>query len=207
MTSDTSTDAVVKLSKEISALASREAQTMPTGWQDAYWLYAKTADAMLALAAERDALRAKLDEARNQAPMNVMTSKLFADLNILLAQHAEMGARVQMLEAENAALRGGGISDIAGERKRQIEAEGWTPEHDDEHTGGELAKAAGCYAWAAAQSDGLREILVTPPPTWPEEWAADWWKLKDRRSDLVRAGALIAAEIERLDRAASKGRP
>ena len=97
-----------------------------------------------------------------------------------------------------------GIEAIAAERRRQIEAEGWTPEHDDDHAGGELAKAAGCYAWAAAQSDELRGVFRDPPPTWPPIWGSKWWKLKDRRSDLVRAGALIAAEIGRLDRAAAR---
>lgn len=36
----------------------------------------------------------------------------------------------------------GVIAEIAAERKRQIEAEGWTPEHDDAHDKGELARAA-----------------------------------------------------------------
>jgi hypothetical protein len=32
--------------------------------------------------------------------------------------------------------------------------------------------------------------------------ADEWWKPTNRRRDLVKAGALILAEIERLDRAA-----
>lgn len=36
-------------------------------------------------------------------------------------------------------------------------------------------------------------------------WHSRWWKPKDRRCNLVRAGALIVAEIERLDRAAALG--
>ncbi|MEN9062881.1 hypothetical protein [Ponticoccus litoralis] len=96
MTTDTSTEAVNRLASVLAACD--KPVTMGAVATD-------VAVTLRALAAERDALRAKLDEARNQAPMNVMTSKLFADLNILLAQHAEMGARVQMLEAENAALR------------------------------------------------------------------------------------------------------
>lgn len=39
-----------------------------------------------------------------------------------------------------------GIEIIAEERKRQIEVEGWTLEHDDEHRCGELSDAAVCYA-------------------------------------------------------------
>lgn len=39
-----------------------------------------------------------------------------------------------------------GATRIADERKRQIEKEGWTPNHDDEHEENELAFAAVCYA-------------------------------------------------------------
>jgi hypothetical protein len=39
-----------------------------------------------------------------------------------------------------------GIELIAAERKRQIEAKGWTYEHDDAHEEGELIAAAVCYA-------------------------------------------------------------
>jgi hypothetical protein len=85
------------------------------------------------------------------------------------------------------------LADIAAERARQIEVEGWTPEHDDKHGKGELVHAAECYIARAPRT-------AYPPPHWP--WDRDWWKPKDRRSNLVRAGALIAAEIERLDRAA-----
>lgn len=86
-----------------------------------------------------------------------------------------------------------GIEAIAAERRRQVASENWSPEHDDAHESGELARAAVCYA----QEAGGR--LVCPPKLWP--WEASWWKPKDRRSDLVRAGALIAAEIDRIDRA------
>ena len=84
--------------------------------------------------------------------------------------------------------------DVAAERRRQIEAEGWTPEHDDEHANGELALAATCYA-AWGEGDPM-------PMRWP--WAADWWKPKDERRNLVRAAALLLAEIERLDRNAAR---
>ena len=89
-----------------------------------------------------------------------------------------------------------GIAAIAAERLRQIKAEGWTTEHDDAHESGAMARAAACYA----QEAGGR--LVHPPRGWP--WEKSWWKPKDRRSDLVRAGALIAAEIERINRAVEK---
>ena len=81
--------------------------------------------------------------------------------------------------------------DVIAERVRQTESEGWTAEHDDEHEGGELAEAAACYALGTATSD-----------TWPGSWDQAWWKPRDRRRNLVRAAALLIAEIERLDRAA-----
>lgn len=87
---------------------------------------------------------------------------------------------------------------VIEERQRHIHGEGWTHSHDDRHAGGELAKAAACYAcigWG-----GHRESILVSE-TWP--WAADWWKPTDRRRNLVKAGALILAEIERLDRAAA----
>lgn len=92
------------------------------------------------------------------------------------------------------------LYDLLAERLRQVDDEGWSPEHDDQHAFGELAKAAGCYAWIAGTSDNLRLIFDAPPPTWPSNWGSDWWKPTDRRRDLVKAGALILAEIERLDR-------
>ena len=89
------------------------------------------------------------------------------------------------------------VLDVAAERRRQIEAEGWTPEHDDEHSVGELAKAAACYALVSAGFNPDATITV-----WP--WHRLWWKPSDKRRNLVKAGALILAEIERLDRMAER---
>lgn len=98
------------------------------------------------------------------------------------------------------------FSDVLTERGRQMTEEGWTFEHDDQHKNGEMARAAACYAWAAALSNDVRALMsdtewseaVVFRRLWP--WDAAWWKPKDRRRDLVRAAALIVAEIERLDR-------
>ena len=87
--------------------------------------------------------------------------------------------------------------DVLAERQRQISAEGWTPEHDDEHADGEMARAAACYARCAHVQMGAKAPL--PPNIWP--WLEAWWKPSTPRRDLVKAGALILAEIERLDRA------
>lgn len=87
-----------------------------------------------------------------------------------------------------------GIELIAEERQRQIEVEGWTPEHDAEHEYGELAIAACCYAWKEGDAYPCRQDW------WP--WADEWWKPspKNRIRELQKAGALIAAEIDRLQR-------
>ncbi|HFP9442292.1 TPA: hypothetical protein ACHOZM_004994 [Raoultella ornithinolytica] len=87
-------------------------------------------------------------------------------------------------------------TDVLAERQRQITAEGWTPGHDDEYEHGELADAAGCYALSSELFDCAGE----PPRPWP--WPDEWWKPTNRRRDLVKAGALILAEIERIDRTA-----
>ena len=99
------------------------------------------------------------------------------------------------------------IDEIAAERRRQIEVEGWTPEHDDEHGNRQMAQAAACYAeqyvgrsWVFAEPrDGeARYQSDEMHDDWP--WGVSWWKPKSPRRDLIRAGALIVAEIERLDR-------
>lgn len=92
--------------------------------------------------------------------------------------------------AQTAAAR-----DVLAERQRQISAEGWTPEHDDAHADEQLARAAACYALPQGDYE-----IPEPPEFWP--WEVAWWKPGDRRRELIKAGALILAGIERLDRAA-----
>ena len=110
-----------------------------------------------------------------------------------------------------------GAKRIARERERQINAEGWTPEHDDEHDGDELAWAAVCYAAPGpVQSEreiratcGCREAMCPHEPMFgpgfvdPWPWDESWDKRgqHDRIRQLEIAGALIAAEIDRLLRA------
>lgn len=88
------------------------------------------------------------------------------------------------------------LMDVIDERKRQLEKEGWAPEHDDRHTKGELAKAAFCYA----ASNYLDDVQLKK--LWPFDLS--WWKPANKRRDLVKAAALILAEIERLDRVEKK---
>ncbi len=95
-----------------------------------------------------------------------------------------------------------GAERIAAERQRQIEQEGWTAEHDDQHTEGELAWAAVCYAapgWVFRRAVSEREETLYFDP-WPETWGKHWDKRckHSRIRELEIAGALIAAEIDRL---------
>ncbi len=99
-----------------------------------------------------------------------------------------------------------GAARIAAERQRQIDTEGWTPEHDDEHCFGEIAGAASAYAALASRQEGsgLHEAEATKPPSQTWRWGhAQWKPSNDPIRNLVKAGALIATEIDRLDRAAA----
>lgn len=86
-----------------------------------------------------------------------------------------------------------GAELISEERQRQISEEGWTAEHDDEHSASELARAATVYACPPR----FRTVIQSSR-MWPWDW--ETYKPGNRISELVKAGALIAAEIDRLQR-------
>lgn len=87
---------------------------------------------------------------------------------------------------------------VLAERQRQVDGEGWTAEHDDQHEPGEMAAAGAAYAlntrWRRSGSAGVLPLAV-----WP--WSSDWWRPTTFRRDLVKSAALIIAEGERHDRA------
>jgi len=113
-----------------------------------------------------------------------------------------------------------GIEIITDERKRQLEVEGWTPEHDAKHTDGELAEAASVYAGFATSiivpvdnvfsndrnvhkvAEALKGtdacMLIPKTHRWPFD--KEWYKPTpdNRIKELAKAGALIAAEIDRI---------
>ena len=150
--------------------------------------------------------RAEKAEAERDAAREV--NKGYSNLiDILQAERDE--ARAQVAFNPTTVLAGATETprawlDVMGERVRQITAEGWTTEHDDCHLMAEMAQAAACYALSGTSGDeaiyihgrwkDYRDLI------WP--FARDCWKPTDRRRDLVKAGALILAEIERLDRGA-----
>lgn len=114
-----------------------------------------------------------------------------------------------------------GVTRIAAERKRQIEVEGWTVVHDEQHEGGELALAACCYAspvklYVEERFEGGPAFFDPFPDWWDGKWDKRFsygerknnpgnmvpdpgtYTFKERLDLLVKAGALIAAEIDRL---------
>ncbi len=121
-----------------------------------------------------------------------------------------------------------GAEQIATERQRQIDDEGYTPEHDDEHEDGSLAMAAICYAAPTKVyrfSDDFAQLLQFRDP-WPWTIPHDRrYRMGERRENpgnvlpdpdtytdaermelLVKAGALIAAEIDRIERRQEAGK-
>lgn len=100
---------------------------------------------------------------------------------------------------------------VIAERRRQIEVEGWTHEHDDDHRFGEIARAGIAYvAHAAFQGEGSGESYAArnkykeapPNSLWP--WLNKWWKPDEVRRDLVKGCALISAEGDKFDRSKRK---
>ena len=104
-----------------------------------------------------------------------------------------------------------GIERIADERRRQREKLGWSAMHDDDHEGGEMAMAAACYAADSklyVREDYAGAVHFVDP--WPWETHKDARTYTGNEPDpgkesnakrirlLEKAGALIAAEIDRL---------
>lgn len=89
-----------------------------------------------------------------------------------------------------------GIELIAEERQRQIEVEGYTAEHDMKHSSDDFAGAATAYAYPPAWTYPGADIRA-------EEWPFDEESYKpspdNRERELIKAGALIAAAIDRLN--------
>lgn len=93
-----------------------------------------------------------------------------------------------------------GIELIAEERQRQIKVEGWSAMHDSDHDYDQLATAGAVYALPDRLRHNINRSGDLMPSLWP--WERKWWKpVPDNRiRELVKAGALIAAEIDRLSR-------
>lgn len=148
-------------------------------------------------------LYSQLAASRKQPIVGVVDENedgLFADLETPEGVLVKWGDRlyahpVPARELTNAA------DSVLAERRRQIEAEGYSPAHDDEHVCDEIAALACFYAmppgvreWSAPDGYGVTLGCAVRPCGWEA-------KTGDRRDELVKAGALVLAEIERIDRA------
>lgn len=121
----------------------------------------------------------------------------------IISRPNSAGKREVVLDRREAEATSQAARDVLAERQRQVSVEGWDDIHDDCNDKSELAQAAACYALSGTPADEAvfihgrwkdpRDLF------WP--WDRAWWKPTNRRRDLVKAGALILAEIERLDRA------
>lgn len=192
--------------------------------------YMNVTTAIAKLEQERDAAQARVPELEKQEPVaEIVQREPFEDgsrnpcktiewAGQNAADDFPVGAKLYASPVAQAGQVPQAWIDVQAERRRQIEAEGWVPEHDDEHDGGELAAAGAAYALHAAdqlnpysQGDGGDEAPIFWP--WhdgiagrgegPEKTKPAWWKPTTARRDLVKACALALAEIERLDRAAA----
>jgi hypothetical protein len=96
-----------------------------------------------------------------------------------------------------------GAQLIALERERQLKIEGFGPEHDAMHTDHDLARAAESYLVTVTSPDEEAAETGKPRPAHDWPWGKKEWKPSaDPILKLVKAGALIAAEIDRLQRKA-----
>lgn len=86
------------------------------------------------------------------------------------------------------------ISDVIAERQRQQTVKGFSTEQDDTYVGFQLSAAAICYIEPMEAEN-----------YWPADWYDDSFKPTDTRRNLIKAAALIIAEIERLDRQLPEG--
>jgi hypothetical protein len=125
-------------------------------------------------------------------------SPKIGSLVYLSAPSSTDSAQAAVEEVQTQAAR-----DVLAERRRQVEQEGWTSAHDDKYQKEELRAAALCYM----RCKDITKPGVTPG-AWP--WSERWWKPTTDRRNLVKAAALIIADIERIDRstaaqAATKG--
>lgn len=187
-----SADAVLRLAAQAAA-----ATPEPEGEAVAFALVRKTA--IRALGAWSAVCAGEIDVAKTEAASKA-EKEFWAALESLHTLYTRPAPGVPMTDASR---------DVLAERQRQITAEGWTPEHDDEHDKGELAVAAAIYALRYRGADPPLWVTSGDRPDYASRFLESvrrWVKSGSTRTNLVKAGALILAEIERLDRAAAQAK-
>lgn len=96
-----------------------------------------------------------------------------------------------------------GYSHVLYERQRQLGEEGWTAQHDAQHTDQGLTRVALAYLALALLNDEKSQLIIFTPEMfnvlWPKTWDRLWLKRADYSRYLEKAGALVAAEIDRVN--------
>ena len=83
-----------------------------------------------------------------------------------------------------------GVKLIEQERNRQITVEGYDYEHDKQESLEELLKAAVCYTKVNYDDINIED--------WPQTWDYNCCKPSTQLRNLQKAGALIAAAIDKI---------
>ena len=151
-----------------------------------------------ALAVETAGLKAAAKEtlahwaAAEPGEMEQMMDKCMPNLRVAYCETPATDAILAEVRAQGVKSLSNAVQSVIAERQRHQSAEGWTPEHDDQYSKSQLLWASSCYVLNAIHP--FNRI----PFDWP--WTPEWWKPTNPRRDMVKAGALILAEIERIDR-------
>ena len=139
-----------------------------------------------ALAAENTSLK------QSEKEFNDFCREEFSEWEDDVTETPATDAFLAEVRAQGVKSLSNAVQSVIAERQRHQSAEGWTPEHDDQYSKSQLLWASSCYVLNAIHP--FNRI----PFGWP--WTPEWWKPTNPRRDMVKAGALILAEIERIDR-------
>lgn len=150
-----------------------------------------------ALREELESIKASVDGYDSPEHSAQVADELGHQCNVLQQRLTVAERRAGELER---LIDSGAARDVLSERRRQIMEEHRLPSDDDDYTLGQLAWAASGYAAGSTPSHQAGGTLQ--PTNWP--LAPRWWKPGAPRQMLIKSGALILAEIERIDRAALK---
>lgn len=166
---------------------------------------AEKAEAALAeaerLRAENDALKTAAAEAALGGEARGLRFRIMQLSQAINGGEAseDVDADIAEVERLRADVPTGGVLAIHRERQAHRTREGWTDAQDDRYTNKQLAAAALNYLWHYLYGSLIR---LGGMARWP--WALSWFKPTSPRRCLEKAGAPIAAELDRLHRAEIK---
>ena len=144
---------------------------------------------------------------KDEADGGYCSAELDYNWHIWIKSAESKQAEIDSLKAQFAKVESSKAAfDVLGERNRQIEQEHYSIKHDDSYQMNELSRAAASYVNNVVSRGWVFNSVYGPeayqseevPDLWP--WSDEHWKPKNPRRDLVKAAALIIAEIDRMDR-------